>query len=135
MKTKPRTLATTVRCDARDAAMALSLLEDSGIRVQSISELFRETMSLVASLAIDKMLIPEMTDTGQAIVYLSERGIIDCLEKKRPNLSSLVKILSKEDKQAIIREGIERKVSDNLQESGIASLRANPDNVVEDEEI
>lgn len=94
---KVRTLATTVRCDARDAAMAHYLLVSQGNKPTSMSDLFRECVALVADLAVHKDLAPRIEDTSWAVKYLQENGVVDCLDDSRPNRASLLKILSEED--------------------------------------
>jgi hypothetical protein len=97
---KIRTLATTVRCDARDAAMAHILLYKQDIKPNSVSDLFRECVAIVAELAINQGLIERMTSTEEAVYYLQQNNIIDLLEN-RPNKAALVKLLSKPAQEKI----------------------------------
>jgi len=95
---KKRTLATTARCDARDAAMALYLLHNQGIHISSMSDLFREGIAVLAELAVHKDLSPRIESTQDAVNYLRENQLVDLLEKDRPNRRTLVQTLAEEDR-------------------------------------
>ena len=114
---KQRTLATTVRCDARDAAMALKLFEDQNIKITSISELFRESVSLLAELSVERQLTEKILETRQAVKILQDAALIDMTDPHRPNTSSLIKALAKESKKPPVEtfeEVSETSVSDDL---------------------
>ena len=135
----PRTLATTVRCDARDAAMALHLLDSQGVRITSVSDLFRESIALVAQLAVHQGLVPKIESTQEAIHYLHRMKIVDLLKEGRPETNAILAALTKETPRQVPSTITQAQV-DAIRQSadpnsgGIALKDFIPEDVVEDEE-
>lgn len=93
-----RTLATTIRCDARQAAELVLFFKSREIKINSISDLLRRTIETLASIAISNGLARSVSTTDEAIEILRREDVIDLTkERVNRNFKTLLKDLSSED--------------------------------------
>lgn len=121
--------------------MALHLLDSQGVRITSVSDLFRETITLVAQLAVHQGLVSKIDSTQEAIHYLHKMKIVDLLKEGRPETNAILLALTKEMPQQ--RQGLPTITQAQLDDfykgrkdnsDGIALKDFIPEDVMEDEE-
>lgn len=110
---KPRTLVSTVRCDARDVASTLLFLDSVGLKVNTVADLFREAINVLSEMAIAKGLTERITSTQEAIDLLTRANIVDPRDNKTVR-SAIAKAIAHEMLEAGVGTGpmVDQHVSD-----------------------
>lgn len=91
MSQKANSFTTSVRCDARDVATILVLLQEQGRNPKSISEIFKTSIEILVELATRKGVITPFESTIEAVSYLEKHNLMPKLnEKAKRNLTNLL---------------------------------------------
>lgn len=93
-----RTLATTIRCDARQAAELVLFFNSCKVDIESMSDLLRRTVETLSTIAKNNNLTRDVLTTEEAVQILRENGVIDLTkERKNRNFKTLIEDLTQED--------------------------------------
>ncbi len=125
-----KTLATTIRCDAREAAELVLFFNSRGVEIANVSDLLRQTIKTLSTIAKTNNLTHTIETTEEAVQILRENGVIDMtVERKNRNFRTLVDDLQTEN---LVLDGVEE-----LQENEFAPdadlIKAVKDRIARDE--